>query len=119
VLRGNLKGILITLEGVVSSLLAVVAGGELGEVTVVVTDHLVIEDLGLRGGSLGDEVVLEDLDDIGADVCQLLLNLLPVGNNLSDVLLVAFGLLQKKKKKKKKEKKKKRKKEKKKRKEKS
>jgi len=53
----------------------------------------VVEDTGLSTLSLGDQVVLEELDDLGADVAELLLDLLGVVSNEGDVLLVSLGLL--------------------------
>ena len=56
-------------------LLAVGAGLELGEVAVVVALHLEVEDLRLSRGGRGDEVVVEQGEDGGADVGELLLDL--------------------------------------------
>jgi len=53
----------------------------------------VVEDTGLSTLSLGDQIVLEELDDLGADVAELLLDLLGVVSNEGDVLLVSLGLL--------------------------
>lgn len=90
---GNLGSSLVSLEGVVGSTLAAVANGELGEVTVVVTLHLVVEDLGLaRLGGL-DEVLIENLEDIVADLSELGLDLLAVLLDESDLGLVALRLL--------------------------
>ena len=52
-----------------------------------------VEDTGLSTLSLGDQIVLEELDDLGADVAELLLDLLGVVSNEGDVLLVSLGLL--------------------------
>ena len=52
-----------------------------------------VEDTGLSTLSLGDQIVLEELDDLGADVAELLLHLLGVVSNEGDVLLVSLGLL--------------------------
>ncbi len=90
--------------------LALLARGELGEVAVVVTlpvvrlahvdltsekadAHLVVEDLGLAGGGVGDQGLVEDVEDILADLLQLALNLVAVLADGADVLVGALGLL--------------------------
>ena len=68
---GNVRSSLVSLERLVGGVLALVASGELGEVTVVVTLHLVVEDLGLaRLGGL-DEVLVQDVQDVIADLGEL------------------------------------------------
>jgi hypothetical protein len=42
-------------EGALGSLLANKAGLELGQVTMVISLHLEVENLGVRGGGRGDE----------------------------------------------------------------
>lgn len=42
---------------------------------VVVALHLVVEDLALLRGGVGDQLGLDDLEDVVADVCQLRLDL--------------------------------------------
>jgi hypothetical protein len=55
--------------------------------------HLVVEDLALARLRLGDEAVIEDVEDILADVLELGLDLLAVFADDSDVLVRALGLL--------------------------
>jgi hypothetical protein len=55
--------------------------------------HLVVEDLGLAGFGLGDEGVVQDIEDILADLLELGLDLLAVFTDGSNVLLGALGLL--------------------------
>jgi hypothetical protein len=55
--------------------------------------HLVVEDLGLARLGLGDKGVIEDVEDILADLLEFGLNLLSVVADGSDVLLRALGLL--------------------------
>ena len=55
--------------------------------------HLVVEDLGLARLGLGDERVVEDVEDILADLLKLGLDLLAVVADGADVLLRALGLL--------------------------
>ena len=42
---------------------------------MIITLHLVVEDLGLPGAGGGDEVLVQHVQDVLADVSQLLLNL--------------------------------------------
>ena len=55
--------------------------------------HLVVEDLGLAGLGLGDERLVEDVEDILADLLELGLDLLAVVADGANVLLGALGLL--------------------------
>jgi len=55
--------------------------------------HLVVEDLGLARLGLGDKRVVEDVEDILADLLELRLDLLSVVADGANVLLGAFGLL--------------------------
>lgn len=55
--------------------------------------HLVVEDLGLARLGLGNEGVVEDVENILADLLELGLNLLSVVTDGADVLLGALGLL--------------------------
>ena len=55
--------------------------------------HLVVEDLGLASGGVGDKGLVENLEDVLADGLELGLDLLPVLLDNGDVLLGALGLL--------------------------
>jgi hypothetical protein len=55
--------------------------------------HLVVEDLGLARLGLGDEGLVEDVEDILADLLELGLDLLAVVADGANVLLGALGLL--------------------------
>jgi hypothetical protein len=55
--------------------------------------HLVVEDLGLARLGFGDEGVVEDVEDILADLLELGFDLLAVVADGADVLLRALGLL--------------------------
>lgn len=52
-----------------------------------------VEDLGLAAGGLGDQVVVEYVEDVLADALELLLDLDAVVADGADVLLGALGLL--------------------------
>lgn len=54
--------------------------------------HLVVEDLGLAALGRGDQVLVENLEDIIADLGQLSLDLLTVLLDEGDLGLVALGL---------------------------
>ena len=91
--EGDVLGRLVGDERVLGGLLAASAGGELGEVTPVISLHLVVEHLGLAGGGRGDEVAVEDREDVVTDARELVLDLLAVLLDLGNVLLVALVLL--------------------------
>ena len=55
--------------------------------------HLVVEDLGLAGGSVGDKALVQDVKDILADLLELGLDLVAVLLDGGDVLVGALGLL--------------------------
>lgn len=101
---------LVGLKRLVGALLALVASGELGKVAVVITlpvnefrvssratnqkhPHLVIEDLRLAGSGRGDEVLVQNVEDILADLGELALDLLPVALDHGDLSLIALRLL--------------------------
>jgi hypothetical protein len=55
--------------------------------------HLVVEDLGLASLGLGDQRVIENIQDILADILKLLLDLITVLLDDTDVLVGSLGLL--------------------------
>lgn len=52
-----------------------------------------VEDLGLAGGGVGDERVVQDVQDILADILKLGLDLVAVVTDGSNVLIGALSLL--------------------------
>ena len=52
-----------------------------------------VEDLALASGGRGDEVLVQDVEDVLADLGELGLDLLAVGLDHRDLGLVALGLL--------------------------
>lgn len=55
--------------------------------------HLVVEDLGLASLSLGDERLVQNIENILANTLQLVLDLLAVVTDDGDVLFGALGFL--------------------------
>lgn len=110
-LGGGLVGSkLVCLQRLLGGLLSLIVGGELGQVSVVITLHLVVEDdaLGELGGvgavlgfgssslsrgllELGDQVLLQHVENIVADILQTGLNLLT--EVVDDLSLLALLLL--------------------------
>lgn len=69
--KGNILGGAVRCQCVLCSLLAFSMGLELGQISVVVTLHLEVKDLGFAGRCSGDQVVIQELEDAGADVLKL------------------------------------------------
>ena len=90
---GGGLGKLVVLEGAIFNCVELVLIGALGNVSVVVTNHLVEEGLGLIGGGNLHALVLDDVDDGDALVVKLTLNLLLVGFKSVVELLVLWVLL--------------------------
>ena len=83
---GGRAGQLVVLEGSVLDSLELISGGALGNVSVVVTDHLVKECLGLIGSGYFNARFLNDLDNSDALVVKLLFDLLFVlGESFSEL----------------------------------
>ena len=70
-----------------------VTGGELGQVTVVVTLHLAVKHFGLSRLGSGKEMVVQHLQNVLANVGQLILDLGAVSLDLLDMGSVSLGLL--------------------------
>lgn len=70
----NLCG-LVSQQGVLGCVLTVAASLEFCQVPVVVTLHLQVKHLRLARGGSGDKVIVQQLQDAGAYVAQLLLYL--------------------------------------------
>ena len=71
----DVRGGLVSDKGILCSLLPVVRCSEFGQVSVVVSLHLVIEDLRLSCIRAGDQMFAQYVEDVVTDVFQLLLNL--------------------------------------------
>lgn len=108
----NLRSVLVRLEGLVGGFLALISNSELGEVAVVVTlpvpavrcrtiqkpcgdgiSHLVIENLGLARLGRRDQVLVQNLQDVLADLGQFGLNLLAVLLDQGDLSVISLRLL--------------------------
>lgn len=103
---------LVGLERLVGGSLALIANSELSKVAVVVAlparrtgvskysgrvgkkeiSHLVVKDLGLAALSRGDQVAVQALQDVLADLGEFGLDLLTVLLDKSDLSLIALGL---------------------------
>ena len=66
---------LVSLQGVLRSLLAVGAGLELGQVTMVVALHLQVEHLALPRAGRGNQVLVKESQDAATYVAELIFNL--------------------------------------------
>lgn len=64
---------------------------KLGQITIVVTLHLVVEDLGLTGTGILDEMIVENLEDIAANLAEFFLNLGLVATNHINMLGIALA----------------------------
>jgi hypothetical protein len=73
---GGLAGLLVVLEGTILDSVELISGSALSNVSVVVTDHLVEECLGLVGSGLTHALALNDINNRDALVVELLLDLL-------------------------------------------
>lgn len=71
----DVAGGLVRDERVFGGVLAVVSGGEFGQVAVVIALHFVVEHLALAGRRARDQMFVEHFQDVGADVAQFLLDL--------------------------------------------
>lgn len=106
--NGNVRGSLVGFQRLVSRLLSLVTSGELGEVSVVVShplgcwvsfalqrsqrksSHLVVEDLGFTSGSRGNQVLVQNAQDVFTDLGQLGLDLLSVTLDHGDLGIVTL-----------------------------
>ena len=106
----DFSGALVGLKRIIGSRLATVANGELSKVTVVITfpveiisrwsyggciafhAHLMVEDLRFTAVSRGNQVLVENLEDVIADLGEFSFDLLAVLLDEGDLGLVALGL---------------------------
>jgi len=90
---GGLLSKLVVLEGSILDGLELVSVGAFGDVSVIVSDHLVEEGLGLVGGGDSHAGGLDDFDDGDALVVELTLDLFLVSSKGIVELLVLRVLL--------------------------
>jgi len=95
ILFGSFGGSLVSLMGVISSLISLVTGGVFRDVSVVITLHFEVEDLSFGIGSLGDEAGVDEVEDFVAVFVELSLDLVLVASEEADILgsLLLFLLL--------------------------
>mmetsp|Transcript_72465 Transcript_72465/g.198547 ORF Transcript_72465/g.198547 Transcript_72465/m.198547 type:complete len:261 (+) Transcript_72465:279-1061(+) len=91
--RRRLRGFIVGARRTLSVVYLLLVLRELGEVAVVVGLHLEVEDAGLRAGRLRDEEVVEQSEDILADVVELLLDVGLVGGHVWRVIRMLLDLL--------------------------
>lgn len=109
----NLSRGLVCLQRLIGRDLTLVALGELGKITMIITlprldalesttfdqhgkehdEHLMVEHLRLAALSRFDQMLIEDDQDIFANIGELSFNLLAVFLNQADLGLIALGLL--------------------------
>jgi len=89
----HFRGSFVGNEGVVSGLLARLTRGRFSKISVVVTLHLVVKDLGLGRGRGLDKALVKDIENITANVGEFLLNLLAVFTSLDEVVLLSAAFL--------------------------
>ena len=88
---GDSTGGLVSIQSGSSGFLSCVSGLEFGEVSVVVTLHLVVENLGFLGGGVRDKGFFDDAEDIVTDFDEFGFDLGLVV--LDDFHLAAIALL--------------------------
>merc|ERR1712216_716777 len=64
---------------------------ELGQVTMIVGLHLLVEDLGLACGGLRDQISIQQIQNGFTDLVELFLNFLAVLLGILCIILVVFG----------------------------
>ena len=72
--EGDGVGLVVSGEGGLLDLLEVITLGVLGDVSVVVSDHLDEESLGLSVARFGEDLLVDHVDDSLAVILELLLN---------------------------------------------
>jgi hypothetical protein len=83
---GLVEGFLVGDFGAVSGFLVGLALCVFGDAPEIILLHLEVEDLGLSSGGALDELVIEEPDDVIAEVVELILDLLLVGLEEGEVL---------------------------------
>lgn len=92
-LLGGIAGQLIVLKSSLLNSLKFVWRGAFGNISVIISNHLVEEGLGLISGGLLHALVLDDLNDVEALIVKLRLDLLLVSTESVVELLVLWVLL--------------------------
>ena len=78
--HGNVTGGFVSDKGIFCGLFAVVGCGKFREVSVIIAFHLVIKDFGFAALSARNQVLVEDAEDVAADISQFFLHLKSVKN---------------------------------------
>mmetsp|Transcript_58860 Transcript_58860/g.127770 ORF Transcript_58860/g.127770 Transcript_58860/m.127770 type:complete len:252 (-) Transcript_58860:13-768(-) len=86
------RSVVVSLKSLGGGFLADITRLELSEVSVVVTLHLVVEDLSFLGVRVGDKLVLDNLKNIRADIYKLVFDLRLVVTDEAEALDLSFLL---------------------------
>mmetsp|Transcript_58861 Transcript_58861/g.127772 ORF Transcript_58861/g.127772 Transcript_58861/m.127772 type:complete len:252 (-) Transcript_58861:13-768(-) len=89
---GDGRSVVVSLKSLGGGFLADITRLELSEVSVVVTLHLVVEDLAFLRVGVGDELVLDNLENVRADIDKLVLDLGLVVTNKGKALSLSLLL---------------------------
>merc|ERR1719183_890162 len=89
----NLEGLLVSLLRIFENLRSSVTHSHLGEVPVIISLHLQVKDLGFGIAGLGDEVFVQKIENVAANIVELLFDFFTVFLSHSLFLFGTFGLL--------------------------
>jgi len=89
----DIEGGLISFLGALHDRFSVIAAGNFGQVSVVVTLHFEVEDFGLASRRLGDKMSVQQVENDLADVAELNLDLLSIFLSNGEFLLAMLALL--------------------------
>lgn len=89
----DIEGGLVSFLGALHDSFSVIAAGNFGQVSVVVTLHFEVEDFGLASRRLGDKMSVQQIKNDLADVAELDLDLLSIFLSDGEFLLAVLALL--------------------------
>ena len=81
-----ISGGFVGLLGSVSVFVSFSSGGVFGDVTVIISLHLVVEDNSFGSWGLGEELVVDEIQDLVAEFVELAFNFSLVGPEEPDIL---------------------------------
>ena len=86
VLLSSLSSFLVSFMSVVSSFISLFTGSVFRDVSVVVSFHLMVEDLSLSVGGFGDEAGVDEVEDLVAVFVKFSFNFVLVASKETDIL---------------------------------